>query len=85
MAVTLLHVDEHVSLEFGTEDLSAIRDYIGREYPDAKCESAGIVAVVSFGDEAFIFQNEWDAPCLISNSMRGDELLRNVHTHFNQR
>lgn len=44
--------------------------------------AAGIATVVSFGGETFTYQNEWDDPCLISSSNKGDELLRNIYTEL---
>ena len=82
MAFSLLSVGEHLSLEFDTSDLEALRSYIRDCYPDMSSRAAGIATVVTFGGEDFTFQNEWDDPCLISSSGKGDQLLRAVHTHF---
>ena len=75
----VLAVGEHLSLEFETDDLPAVRACIGERYPDWKAAPAGIASVVRFGGEDFTFQNDWDDPCLISSSSRGDELLRIIH------
>jgi hypothetical protein len=82
MSFALLNVDDHLSLEFATSDLDGLRSYIRDRYPDVSSKAAGIATVVSFGGESFTFQNEWDDPCLISRSAKGDELLRAIHSHF---
>ncbi|CAN5225174.1 hypothetical protein BH10PSE14_BH10PSE14_39250 [soil metagenome] len=82
MAVTLLHLAKHLSLEFETSDLEAIRDHIRLRHRDFKAEHAGIATIVRFGGEQFTFQNEWDDPCLISRSAKGDELLQEIHAYF---
>lgn len=80
MAVTLLNVDAHVSLEFDPSDFDAVRACIDAPYPDWTVTPAGIATIIGFGGERFTYQNEWDDPCLISSSTRGDELLRNIYT-----
>ena len=82
MAVSLLPVGDHLSLEFDTSDLEAVRAYVRERHPDVTSKSAGIATVVVFGGEEFTFQNAWDDPCLISGSTQGDELLRAIHAHF---
>lgn len=85
MAVALLAVGEHLSLEFEADDLPTVRAYIRERYPDWKATPAGIATVVRFGGEDFTFQNEWDDPCLLSSTTRGDELLRTIHAAFRNR
>ena len=82
MPVSLLKVGDNLSLEFDISDLQAVKSYIRERYPDVTSKAAGIATVVSFGGEDFTFQNEWDDPCLISRSVRGDELLRVIQAHF---
>lgn len=82
MSVSLLNVGDHLSLEFDTSDLDAVRSYIRDRYADMSSKAAGVATVVTFGGEDFTFQNEWDDPCLISRSVRGDDLLRAIHAHF---
>jgi hypothetical protein len=80
MTVTLLAVGEHLSREFETDDIDAVRALIRASYADWKTAPAGIATAVRSGSEDFTFQNEWDDPCLISSSTRGDELLRTLHS-----
>lgn len=82
MAVTLLPIGEHLSLEFDATDLDEIRHYLRTQYPDMASKLAGIATVIDFGGAEFTFENECDDPCLISNSTRGDELLLSIHAHF---
>lgn len=83
MTVTLMALGEHLSLEFNTSDLGAVRDCIRERYADVQMTPAGIATVVRFGGQDFTFQNEWDDPCLISSSTTGDELLRSIHAALN--
>lgn len=82
MTVSLLQVGDHLSLEFDTSDLDDVRAYIREQYPDTTTYPAGIATGILFGGEQFTFQNEWDDPCLISASIKGDEMLRTIHAHF---
>jgi hypothetical protein len=83
MTVFLIKVGDHLSLEFDTSDLDAVRAYIREKYPDVSAQPAGVIATtVRFGGEEFTFQNDWDDPCLISGSSNGDELLRAIQAHF---
>ena len=82
MTVSLLQAGDYLSLEFDTSDLDAVRAHIRERHTDVTSIPAGIYSVVRFGGEEFTFQNEWDDPCLISASAKGDELLRAVHAHF---
>ena len=82
MPLSLLAVGSRLSLEFEVADLDAVRSYIQAHYADVTSEAAGIAAIVTIEGEPFTFQNEWDDPCLISASARGDELLRSIHAHF---
>jgi len=82
MPFSLLNVDGHVSLEFNTSDLDALRLCIQELYGEVSGKTVGIVTVVAFGGEDFTFQNEWDDPCLISHSVNGNDLLRTIHAQL---
>lgn len=79
MAVTLLQAGDHLSLEFEDGDLRRVGRCIRARYPDAGSRWAGFFRVHTFGGWEFVFQNEWDDPCLISNSNEGDAILRSLH------
>ena len=76
MALSLLQVGDHLSLGFDTADIKAIRAYVRDRCADTTTDPAGIATIVRFGGEEITFQNEWDDPCLISASEKGDEMLR---------
>lgn len=82
MPVFLLTVGERLSLEFETSDLEAVRLYINQRYGGMDSKAAGIAAIVTLAGEDFTFQNEWDDPCLIAHSIKGDALLRAIHADF---
>lgn len=82
MTVSLLKVGNYLSLEFDTTDVETVRSCIEECYAEIRSEAVGIATIVMFGGEEFTFQNEWDDPCLISQSIKGDDLLRALHEHF---
>ena len=82
MSVSLLTVGDRLSLEFEVADFAAVRSYVQEHYAGVTSKAAGIATVVTIEGEPFTFQNEWDDPCLISTSAKGDELLRSIHAHF---
>lgn len=82
MSVMLLNVGDHLSLEFEDGDLQRVGLSIRELYPNASSYWAGIFKVYSFGGCEFTFQNEWDDPCLISNSDDGDAILRSLHAQL---
>ncbi len=82
MPVALLKIGDRYSLEFNATDTDAVRECIRTLYGKVSSEAAGITTVVTFAGEDFTFQDEWDEPCLISHSAKGDDLLRAIQTHF---
>ncbi|MCW4462064.1 hypothetical protein OK349_10130 [Sphingomonas sp. BT-65] len=82
MTMTLLSVGKHLSLEFDPSDLDAIQALVDAQYPGRKAAPAGIATILAFGGEEFLYQNEWDDPCLISSSTRGDEILRSMYAQL---
>ena len=82
MSLSLVAVGDRLSLEFEVTDLDAVQSYIQDHYAGVRSKAAGIVTIVTIKGEPFTFQNEWDDPCLISGSAKGDELLRAIHAHF---
>ena len=44
MSVSLLNVDDHLSLEFDTSDLQAVQSYIRERYPDVSTKASGTVS-----------------------------------------
>ncbi|WP_139330357.1 MULTISPECIES: hypothetical protein [Sphingomonas] len=82
MTVALLKAGDHDSLEFATTDLDTVRACIRAFYGKVSSKAAGMATVVTFGGESFTFQDEWDDPCLISHSVKGNDRLRAIHAHF---
>lgn len=82
MPFSLLKVEDNLALEFDTSDLVAVRKYLRQTFPEMNSQVQGIEAVVTFGGEDFIFQNEWDDPCLVSISAKGNNMLRALYEHF---
>jgi hypothetical protein len=83
VATHLLEVGNHLSLEIDPGQLDAVRSYIRQTYPELRSSRAGIAATVSFAGCDFLFQNDWDDPCLISGSTEGDAILRSICARFN--
>ncbi|MEB2843600.1 hypothetical protein GAO09_05545 [Rhizobiales bacterium RZME27] len=80
MTITLLPLPSgRCSLEFAPSDLSSVALAIERLYgvPDTKLHPAS--AEYCFGGCSFIFQNEWDDPCLISCAAEGTIVLENLY------
>jgi len=67
-----------LSLEFQDADrralIAAIRDRFGRP----EIEVAPIASICRFGGASFTFYDQWDEPCLISDSALGDEILERL-------
>lgn len=82
MPVTLLKAGGHLSLEMAPGDLDRVGRCIRELYPDSDSRTAGRAKVYSFGGCEFVFQNEWDDPCLISNSAEGDAILEALHARL---
>ena len=59
-------------------DVEAVFAYIRGRFPDLQVKMAGIYDRVKFGGAEFTYGNEWDDPCLISNSASGDKLLEQI-------
>ena len=84
MAISLLQVGEHISLDYDSSDHQTVRDFIREQFPEVSTKPVGIAIIVSFGGEQFTFQHYWDDPCLISSTDGGDALLRHIHTQLSQ-
>ena len=79
MAVSILNLTEGgVSLEFDSGDTKAVREAIRRRYGPLRRRWHVLSADVTFGGERFVFQNEWNDPCLISRSAAGAEMLERI-------
>ena len=80
MAVTLLALSNgHFSLEFEPDDFPAVGEAILDKYGKPTITHYPACASYHFGGSSFTFQNEWDDPCLISGSSKGDEILTSLY------
>jgi hypothetical protein len=80
MAVTLLPLsDGHYSLEFEPSDLPLVASVIRDRYGVPEKEHHPTCVEYRFGGCSFVFQNEWDDPCLISGSAQGDDILKALY------
>lgn len=79
MAISILTLsDGGVSLEFSSTDAKAVREAIRQRYGRMRRRWFVVSADVTFGGERFIFQNEWNDPCLISRSPAGASMLEQI-------
>lgn len=84
MAVTLLPLSNgHYSLEFEPADLPLVASSIRDKYGVPDRLQYPTFAEYWFGGCSFIFQDEWDDPCLISGSAEGDDILKSLHDDLN--
>jgi len=79
MAVTLLPLPYgKSSLEFAPDDSKRVRQAISDLFGKATSELHASYSQVSFGGETFLFEQEWDAPCLIASTEAGSLLLAHI-------
>ena len=86
MTIRILELrNGHISLEFDTNDIPVVAAGIKSLFGDATQEQFVLCSSIGFGGSEFIFQNEWDDPCLISTTVEGDECLRRLHGQLTDR
>jgi hypothetical protein len=79
MAVTILRLDNgHTSLEFAPSELSSVAASIQKLFGLPEQHRHILTTEYRFGGSRFTFQNEWDDPCLISGTVEGDEILKQL-------
>ncbi|MCM8729428.1 hypothetical protein ACFO8O_00405 [Hephaestia sp. GCM10023244] len=67
----------NVSLEYRPEDAAVVRRRLG-EAGRLRVTKAATHDVISVAGMRFIAMNDWDEPCLISQSTAGAALLRSI-------
>ena len=67
----------NVSLEYSAKEAAAVKRRL-RRAGVVSIAKAATYDVVSVGGMSFIAMNEWDEPCLISQSSAGAALLREI-------
>lgn len=77
MAVTLLSLDNgHRSLEYQRADVPLVKTAIRELFSEPKLvEQYAVCSTVQIEGIDFIYQDEWDDLCLISQSATGDAIL----------
>lgn len=76
MAVSLLSLPNGTSsLEFAPDDLEAVRQAISHLFGKTTDKLRASYSQIAFGGETFLFEQEWDAPCLIALNEGGSLLL----------
>ncbi|MBB4859068.1 hypothetical protein HNO88_002394 [Novosphingobium chloroacetimidivorans] len=79
MPVTLLSLPNgNSSLEFASDEIEAVRQAILDLFGEAASEPHVTYSALAFGGEKFLFQNEWDDPCLIASTEEGSHLLLQI-------
>jgi hypothetical protein len=79
MAVTLLPPSNGMSsLEFAPANLDAVRQAISDLFGEATNELRASHSRIAFGGETFLFEQEWDEPCLIADTEAGSQMLKQV-------
>ncbi|MCJ2185146.1 hypothetical protein MTR62_21005 [Novosphingobium sp. 1949] len=78
--MTLLpHSDGHSSsLEFAPDDVELVRQAIFDLFGEAASQRGLTYSTMEFGGEKFLFQNEWEDPCLIASTEAGRTLLLQI-------
>jgi len=74
----------HFSLEINPSDRQKVAEAIESLFGKPQVSLlAPYGSNYSFGDADFAFQDEWDDPCLISSSARGDDVLQRLALTLN--
>lgn len=85
MAVTLLPLPNGTSsLEFAPVDMQLVRGAISYLFGEAIPELHGSYSRIVFGGETFLFEQEWDAPCLIASTVVGSLLLVQIERRLSE-
>ena len=79
MAIDLIGLgDGGVSLEFDTADFPIVRDRLVALFGPYTAEWVIDYAVIDIGGERLILDDEWDDPCLLATTPRGNAMLRTI-------
>lgn len=73
--------DGRVSLELEQADLAGVLEAL-RRFGDVRREEKATYDILHLGETQIIFENEWDAPCLLSTDRRGAAILRSLADDF---
>lgn len=79
MAVAIIELaDGCCSLEFAGSDFGELRERIGQRWGEVSAGPYMTMQTVTFGGQDFVYQSEWDDPCLLSRTAQGAALLRQL-------
>ena len=82
MAVSILPLKGGgASLEYARADAERVGAAIKALYGTPSIEWAAVFATVRFGGCRFVYQDEWDDPCLIAGCPSGVRLLEAIARH----
>lgn len=71
-----------LSLEFEEADMPRVISAIHALFGKMVRTPYVMASEIAFGGASFIYQNEWNDPCLISRSAEGDDCLRRLHAEL---
>jgi hypothetical protein len=69
-------------LEFASQDHAALQDAIGALFGPIRGAWLATAAELQFGGASFVYQDEWDEPCVIALTAEGDAVLAAVHARL---
>lgn len=82
MVISLLRSSTVLSLEFAPGDRAALQAVIGDLFGEADVKKHIVASTVQIDGEDFTYQSEWDDPCLISSTARGEKILQAIADRF---
>ncbi len=79
MAIELMALgDGGVSLEFDTADFPVVRDRLIALFGPYTAEWVIDFALIDIAGERLILNDEWDDPCLLATTPRGEDMPRQL-------
>lgn len=69
-------------MEFAPDELTDVCRAIDEAYAERRVDQCATYQRWTFGGETFLFENEWDEPCLIAQSAQGVVMLREIAESF---
>lgn len=83
MAFNLLQLShEHYSLEFDPKDMKLVTEVIQSNYENPQVKHYATCMSIKFSGCDFVYQNEWDDPCLISQCSSGAQILKTLYSQL---
>jgi len=71
-----------LSVEFEPQDHAALKAAVEDIFGALQVTWSATLAEVKFGGEAFTYADEWDHPCLIASTPRGNTMLQALHARL---